>query len=194
MNNRWTHEEELRLIKGISEGKQFNVLSTEFGRSESALELRLKKIIYENIKAGKSASLLARSMNIPEDKINQYYYSFAEHLEKHGPKITNPVQPPPSLVDNVETKISQPFKPVENTGTLLSKPVEQSTLVGGKIDNNITNVKKHRSEKILSRLENENKIMTAVVENKNLREQINKMLKKGTIDKKTRKILKKMLS
>jgi hypothetical protein len=177
MNNRWTHEEELKLIKSISEGKQFSVLSTEFGRTESALELRLKKIIYENIKAGKSSSLLARSMNIPEDKINQYYYSFAEYLEKHGPKITNPVQPQPSLIDNVETKILQSFKPNENT----------VNLVGG-------DAKKNKSERLLSKLENENKIMISVIENKNLREQINKMLKRGDIDKKTRKILKQMLS
>jgi hypothetical protein len=178
MNNRWTHEEELKLIQSISNGKQFNVLSTEFGRTESALELRLKKIIYENIKGGKSPAFLSRSMNIPEDKINQYHYSFAEHLEKHVPKIINHVQPPPTLVDNVETKISQPFS---------NKPVHTIALVGG-------DTRKNKLDRALTKLENENKIMCAVIENKNFREQINKMLKTGAIDKKTRKILKKMLS
>ena len=49
MSTRWTREEEGKLLKLIASGKTCKELTGGFNRSENALELRLKKIIYDNI-------------------------------------------------------------------------------------------------------------------------------------------------
>ena len=69
MTNKWTAEEEIKLVNDISKGKTFSDLKDQYNRTELALELRLKKIIYENINAGKTASSLAKSLKLQEDKI-----------------------------------------------------------------------------------------------------------------------------
>jgi hypothetical protein len=53
MTKRWTREEEASLIKDISSGRRFNELIPKYNRTELALEMRLKKIVYENIIGGR---------------------------------------------------------------------------------------------------------------------------------------------
>lgn len=78
---RWTSKEELRFIKGVSRGKTFEQLSIKHNRSVSALELRLKKIIFDSINKNINANEISRMLNIPIDKVNQYYYSYTDFLE-----------------------------------------------------------------------------------------------------------------
>ena len=87
MNNRWTREEESNLLKNIQSGKTYAELAGGFNRSENALEMRVKKIIYENITSGKTPSKISELLNISSDKIMQYYYSYKEHLEKENLKF-----------------------------------------------------------------------------------------------------------
>jgi hypothetical protein len=82
MNNRWTKEEESNLLKNIQAGKTYAELSGGFNRSENALEMRVKKIVYENITAGKTPSKISELLNMKSDKVMQYYYSYKEHLER----------------------------------------------------------------------------------------------------------------
>jgi len=84
MNNRWTKEEESKLLKNIQSGKTYTEMAGGFNRSENALEMRVKKIIYENIKSGKTPSKISELLNINSDKIMQYYYSYKEHLEREN--------------------------------------------------------------------------------------------------------------
>ena len=72
--SRWTNQEESQLLKLIASGKTYKELSGGFNRSENALELRVKKIVYENISNNKPADKIAKLLNMPEDKIMQYYY------------------------------------------------------------------------------------------------------------------------
>ena len=81
---RWTSKEELKFIKGVSRGKTFEQLSLKHDRSVSALELRLKKIIFDSINKKISANEISRMLNIPVDKVNQYYYSYTDFLESKG--------------------------------------------------------------------------------------------------------------
>ena len=82
MNNRWTIEEESKLLKLIASGKTYKELSGGFNRSENALELRIKKIIFENISNGKSADRVSSLLNMPKDKIMQYYYAYKDYINK----------------------------------------------------------------------------------------------------------------
>ena len=95
MNSRWSVEEEKMLINDIKNNKSFQELSLKYNRSPNALELRIKKIIYDNISANKSIKLIGGHLNLPEDKIKQYYYSYKEMLEK------NPAQHPNKLGYNL---------------------------------------------------------------------------------------------
>lgn len=88
MNNRWTLEEESKLLKLIASGKSYKEFSGGFNRSENALELRVKKIIYENISNKKSVSKISELLNMPSEKVMQYYYSYKDHLERES-KIKN---------------------------------------------------------------------------------------------------------
>jgi hypothetical protein len=84
MNTRWTLEEEKLLIKSIKSGESLENLAKELNRSENALELRVKKIIYDNIAAEKPISTLSRNLNMPSDKIKQYFYSYKDMMDKKG--------------------------------------------------------------------------------------------------------------
>ena len=72
----WTQEEELQFLKNLSAGKNLEELAIIHNRSVSALELRLKKIVYDNILNGTSQTSLALLLKIPEDKIVQYCYEY----------------------------------------------------------------------------------------------------------------------
>ena len=89
MNNRWTNEEESKLLKSISSGKTCKELCGGFNRSENALELRLKKIIFENISNGKPADRISTLLNMPKDKIMQHYYSYKDYIDKQTNKTQN---------------------------------------------------------------------------------------------------------
>lgn len=81
---RWTSKEELKFIKGVSRGKTFEQLSIKHDRSVSALELRLKKIIFDSINKKIGTNEVSRMLNISVDKVNQYYYSYTDFLESKG--------------------------------------------------------------------------------------------------------------
>jgi hypothetical protein len=84
MNNRWSKEEESKLLKLVASGKTYAELVGGFNRSENALEMRVKKIIYENMTGGKSPSKISELLNIGSDKVMQYYYSYKEHLDREN--------------------------------------------------------------------------------------------------------------
>jgi hypothetical protein len=84
MNTRWTLDEEKLLIKSIKSGESLDKLAKELDRSENALELRIKKIIYDNIAAEKPISTLSRNLNMSSDKIKQYFYSYKDMMDKKG--------------------------------------------------------------------------------------------------------------
>lgn len=88
MNNRWSKEEESKLLKLIASGKTYGELSGGFNRSENALEMRVKKIIYENMTGGKEPSKISELLNMKSDKVMQYYYSYKEHLERENKQNT----------------------------------------------------------------------------------------------------------
>jgi len=81
-NKRWEKDEEAMLLKGIASGKSINDISTELQRGGNAIQLRLKKIIYDNVNANKSIADISKVLNMPKEKITQYYYAYKEHQEK----------------------------------------------------------------------------------------------------------------
>lgn len=147
--SRWTRDEELELIKDISNQITLDKLTLKHNRTESALELRLKKIIYENALSGKSLESIAKLLNLPEDKTRQYFYSYKDFKEKHTGLIDEFVLP----INNINKqsagsnnlKIESKLKKLKMENKILKIIVENKELThklnklikDGHVDNNI---------------------------------------------------------
>ena len=191
--SRWTRDEEINLVKNISGGATFTDLAIKHDRSENAIELRLKQIIYENILSGKSIDTLAKTLNINNDKIQQYYYSYKDFIEKKsgGHK---------SISSNIHKSINTSH--IDNTvnNLVTNKHSNQTHLsitemTGGKSNthdkfnteytNNI-----HKINSKLKKLELENKIIKLVVENKDLTAKLNDLIQNNRVDSNVKNVIK----
>jgi hypothetical protein len=157
MNNRWTKEEESNLLKNIQSGKTYAELAGGFNRSENALEMRVKKIIYENITSGKTPSKISELLNISSDKIMQYYYSYKEHLERENLKGGNVSNDKPSKISQLENII-----PKQN---------------GGNCGNNINNISMVNNSDKLLKLREQNEKLKLLLENYFLKDKLSKVMK-----------------
>ncbi len=177
--SRWTREEELTLIKDIADGQTLDMIATKHGRSTSAMELRLKKIIYENASSGKSLEYISKLLKLSEDKVRQYFYSYKEFKEKHT-----------GLVDDVIPSNVPSNVPVVNSQTGGFNTSGPNPNIGLNLS---TNSKKEKVDKIegkLKKLELENKILRLIVENKDLTHRLNKLIKEGKVDKSIKGLIK----
>lgn len=175
MNTRWTVQEERNLIQDIKNNKSFQELAPKYNRSPNALELRIKKIVYDNISANKSIEMVGGHLNLPTDKVKQYFYSYKEMLEKRGNKplaegsFGNNNN---NLDNNPKTNIIKEIK--ENS--VVDKLVNQE---GG--DNNISNIR------------NENEVFNDILKNVIMRKKLKKLLKEGKLNNNMKKILRNLL-
>lgn len=181
--SKWTQDEELKLIQDISTGININIIAVKHNRSESAVLLRLKKIIYENAIAGRSIQNISKLLNLNEEKTRQYFYSYKEFKEKHTELVDNNFQ---KLQNKEQTmninnpKISQQY--IQNNN---NNVIEQPSQFGGEATRKIQKIQSK-----MHRIENENKILKLIVENKELTHKLNKMIKDGKIDKNIKKLIK----
>lgn len=179
-NLRWTREEELNLIKDISGGESLEKLATKHNRTTSAIELRLKKIIYENATAGKSLEDLAKLLNIPIDKTRQYFYSYKEFREKHTGAVDAVIPAlPPTKPEPLPNQSQQPV--------ILPNQSQQPVVLmtGGSGSEKMDKIKSK-----LKKMEEENRLIKLIVENKELTHKLNKLIKEGKIDESVKKLIK----
>ena len=151
MNNRWSKEEESKLLKLIASGKTYIELAGGFNRSENALEMRVKKIIYENITAGKTPSKISELLNIQSDKVMQYYYSYKEHLEREN--SNNKISTNDNKMSMLDNNI-----PIHNGG------------------NNQIQIKTDKADKI-DKLRLQNEKLKLLLENYMLKHKLSKVMK-----------------
>lgn len=202
--SKWTKEEEVELIKDIANGLQIEHIAIKRNRSNSAIELRLKKIVYENVIAGRSFEKMSKMLNMSTDKLRQYFYSYKDFKEKHTGQIDD--------ITNLKSNYSDIFgekKVSHHSHAKESLHPKHTSGVFSKIQNDLDNLKESnhykdrhsdrrsdhsRGEQIggvrldslenkIKQLELENKLINLVVENKNLNSQLNKLIKEGKVDK-----------
>ena len=173
MNSRWSVEEEKMLINDIKNNKSFQELSLKYNRSPNALELRIKKIIYDNISANKSVKLIGGHLNLPEDKIMQYYYSYKEMLEKKG-------QP----VNNLEKTNNIPVKNIKKIDGGNNLSVKQN---GGINRDN-------ESKSTIDNIKEQNDVFEEILKNVRSRQKLLKLLKDNKLDANMKLLLKDMLA
>lgn len=161
MTNRWTVEEESKLLKLIASGKTCRELSGanyNFNRSENALELRLKKIIYENINNNKSPDKISQLLNIPRDKIMQSYYSYKDYIEKQ--KQTGGISDDDNKNLSVSNNMSNKINNLQNNF------------------NKQTDIKQNGGDNFgLDKIERQNRKMKLLLENYILKQKLAKLLK-----------------
>ena len=185
MNNRWTFAEESKLLKLISSGKTCKELSGGFNRSENALELRVKKIVYENISNNKSPEKISELLSMPKDKVMQYYYSYKDHLEREQKLAGGNVGgTKDTLSERSQVKMDQNLSKIDNLSRLNQNPIKHTKPIEfNNINNTNNNNNKiggsYTSEKLekLEKLELQNKKMKLLLENHILKHKLAKLFK-----------------
>jgi len=166
--SRWTFEEESTLLKSIASGKTYKELSGGFNRSENALELRVKKIVYENISNNKPADKISKLLNMSTDQIMQYYYSYKDHLEREsklkGGNINEKKDSNNGLSNNGLNNNSK-IDVLENNMRQINEKKPATNMTGGNTNNKI------------EKLENQNRKMKLMLENYMLKQRLTKILK-----------------
>ena len=79
-SEKWTNDEELKLIKSISVGKSIEQIATDHNRSISAVDMRLKKIIYENISSGLSIDRISKLLNLPNKSLKKQLHQNSSYI------------------------------------------------------------------------------------------------------------------
>jgi hypothetical protein len=134
------------------------------------MQLRLKKIIYDNINANKSIADISKVLNLPKEKVTQYYYSYKEHQEKQEKikEIKNQ-----NLIGGIQEKLN--INPIVEPNV---KPI----ITNNNVNNNVN--KQNGGSRILmdsgskiNELEEQNRKMKLIIENHLLKKRISKILK-----------------
>lgn len=214
--SRWSRDEELMLIRDISTGINIETIATKHNRSSSAVELRLKKIIYENAMSGRSIENISKLLKLNEEKTRQYFYSYKEFKEKHtgliednsklkqdnrpqtGIQKGGQLQIPQNIPQNIQQNIPQNTYPpnIQNIPLqnvdITQLPTINNQLIQPQHFGGETARKLHKIQSKMHKIENENKALKLIVENKELTQQLNKMIKEGKVDKSVKKLIKVM--
>jgi hypothetical protein len=209
-NPLWTRDEEKKFLKEIASGKTMVEIAKIHNRTPSGALLRLKKIIYETIKKGSSADKVSKTLKLPKDKINQYYQNYKDFLQKkqdtdNTNKTLSQKQSAPKKISDIKKSSNKSLKKSSNTSLKkssneslknsskkISKRLSSKAQSGGKnntIDQIIKVDKNFGSVEKLQRLETENRILKNIIENNNLRNQLNGLIKENKLDSRILRIL-----
>lgn len=190
VKTRWTNEEELNLVKDISTGSTLDAIAQKHGRSVTAVELRLKKIIYVNACSGKSIETISKLLKIPEDRVRQHFYAYKDFKEKNTKvvdKVINEQIGGDIKIDG-QNQLNQSNNNSSNNNISNTNGYNNSIVTNNMNGGNIN--KNSKVESKLKKLEMENKILKLIVENKDLTHKLNKLIKEGKIDKSVKDFIK----
>lgn len=220
VNLKWTREQELELINNIANKKGIEQFAQSHGRSVSAVELRLKKIIYENRISGKSLEIISQLLKMDLDKVTQYYYWYKEFKEikdkrnnvnnlNNDDNILNGGADEEPILKNMQDISSLPAKSIGQIGQQNQlNQLNQSNQTNPYVpivpqikkinDMNDAQIEKafaepnnlDKIETKLRKLEMENKILKLIVENKELTAKLEKLIEDKKIDPSIKQLIK----
>mgnify|MGYP000959043906 CR=1 FL=1 len=165
----WSKSEEISLIKDIRNKKTLEELTIKYDRTLSALELRLQKIIHDNVNAGKSFETLSDIIGLPYEKLKQYYYEYCGYIDKKQ-----------------RNKKILPDKPIQTKSLDNSNSANDSiNISGGSVNDFVDkNNVKHEEHNIheYERLERENKLMKLILNNIEMKKKIKYYIDQNILD------------
>ena len=189
MNARWTINEEKQLINDIANSKSYDELASKYNRSANALELRIKKIVYDNVAAKRTPEMIGGQLNLPVDKVKQYFYFYKEMLEKRGKPVSgidvnnNIKQETIGAGNNLSAKPNN-LNMSMSAGNIKNKQVNQ---------NNQQIIEQDGGNQDLINIKNQNDTFREVIDNVKLRRKLRKLLKAGKLSPEMKDILKDIL-
>jgi hypothetical protein len=159
---RWTQDEELELIKLIKSNASIEDIARKHNRDVNSIDLRLQKIIYENItRNGKDVKSISLALNIPYNDVIKKYklYKEREEREERGERGEK---------EEKEEEKKNNIPNIENA-------------------ENVENI-----DQKIEKLERENKLIKLILENKILHKKLNEQIKKDRINKNILDVIKDM--
>ena len=184
MPNKWSNDEEINMINMLKNKNSIKEISRTLNRSENAIEQRINKIIYDNIKInGKSSKDIARTLNMSVEDVKSHYNDREHFLLQKIKSFTKDVKGNVKKDDNIKKKVSEhkSERVSEHKSERVSEhKKQQKNMSGGE-----------RKNKLLINLETENKFMEEYIKNKTLHNQINSLIKSGKIDANVNLLIKK---
>lgn len=80
----WTHDEELKMLKLIRNKISIEEIAKKHDRDIHSIELRLQKIIYENISINNNdAKTVSLTLNLPYEDVIHKYQSYKSAIESN---------------------------------------------------------------------------------------------------------------
>lgn len=166
MNKRWTRFEEKSFINEIINKVPMEQISTQHNRSVSALNLRLQKIIYDNIIANKKTmKQLGGVLNMDEEKVRQHYYEYKGFLDKKN------------TVKSI--KIHNKYSDLHDANLSVHEP----NLSGGNSPNANSYFDNDKLSSQFKQLETQNSVMKEIIDNLTLKKKIKKLVDNGVVKK-----------
>jgi DNA-binding Lrp family transcriptional regulator len=179
-SKRWDKDEKARLIHLFSEGKSFTEIAEKLNRSESAIRLRLQTIAYDGIAKGMRAADLADTLKADTDTVIQMFYTHRDFKESRGEEVI-------SLEAATKLLFGQ------RKGKAAPKNRDDiSELLNDSKSSGSSKSKSKSSE--VDRLTEQNRIMEAIINNRDLRKKIKKLYKDGKLSEEEKALLEVILS
>jgi hypothetical protein len=181
----WSRQEEESLLRELASGMSREELSVKHNRSSSAIDLRIKKIVFDNVTDGKTEDRMAKMLNVPQETIKQYYYEYKGFLEKKG-KFESAVS---NIKSGADGSIVNGNGNGNGNGNTVVEPVGKPAIEPTKLMTSTKLPDQSRKDQVggaiskLQRIERENVYMKAILENIEMKKQIGKLVKAGVIDK-----------
>jgi transposase-like protein len=195
-SKRWDKDEKARLIHLFSEGKQISDIAEKLNRSESAIRLRLQTIVYEGIAKGMRAADLADTLKTNVNIVVQMFYTHRDFKESRQEDVISLEAASKLLFGTRKTKRSS--KGRDDVSELLdnAKTGGQTDKSGGRTDKSKnqtgSDTKSQSSE--ADHLMDQNRIMEAIINNRDLRKKIKKLYKDGKLNEEEKALLEVILS
>lgn len=143
-NKEWTEKEEIELINNLRNKLTLQELASKYNRSISSIELRIQKIIYDNITYnGHDIKKISIAFNIPLQDVIKKYQQYKKFIENKEKNIN---------ISDIETKIEKLEK--ENR---LIKAILDNNELNKKLNEEINNKRINKNIKnIINQLRNSN--------------------------------------
>ena len=85
IGERWTKEEENRLIKQLKRGIDVRIIAANHERTKCAINARIKEIVYKMYVSGKKTEQIQQLLNMDCNLVTNY-------IQKHNEKINKTIQ------------------------------------------------------------------------------------------------------
>jgi hypothetical protein len=146
----WNKDDEMKLINLIRDKKKYDEISILMNKDVNSIVSRLRKIIYENKKSGKSFDMISSITGMPIEDVMYSYYEYKKLLHKDENKNEN-INKDLNIKSNEISEFDRKVEILERENKFIKLIIENKILhkkineliQNGKINKNILEVLKN---------------------------------------------------